>query len=237
YSGVICCAADAATAHQIELAAGDMPVVFINAQPEEDQLKSNKYIYVGSPEEDAGRYEGEYVYNKLGKPSEMNLIILKGEKGHSATIARTAAAKNYIKDQGCKVNVTFSDFANWTPEGAYQMMDMAKKVGAKYDAVICNNDSMAVGVINWMKDNGVDPKQVPVCGVDATAEGCQSILDGQMQFTCQQNAAGQAKAALEAVKTLASGKRLDSVKGATGDGKYVWVPFNKVEASNVKDFM
>ena len=237
YAGVVCRAADAATAHQIELAAGDMPVVFVNAQPADDQLKGDRYIYVGSPEEDAGRYEGEYVYNKLGKPAEMNLVILKGEKGHSATVARTSAAKNYIKSQGCKVNVTFSDFANWTPEGAYEMMDMVKKVGASYDAVICNNDSMAIGVINWMKDNGVDPKQVPVCGVDATVDGCQSIKDGQMQFTCQQDAKGQAKAALEAIEALSSGKNLSGVKGATKDGKYVWVPFNKVDASNVGNFM
>ncbi len=237
YSGVICRAADAATAHQIELAAGKMPVVFVNAQPEDDQLKRDKYIYVGSPEEDAGKYEGEYVYNKLGKPSEINLIIMKGEKGHSATIARSSSAKNYLKDQGCKVNITFSDYANWDPKEAYRLMDMAKKVGAKYDAVICNNDSMALGVIDWMKDNGVDPNQIPVCGVDATADGCRSIADGQMQFTCQQDAVGQAKAALETVKILSSGKSVSSVSGATEDGKYVWVPFKKVDTSNVKDFM
>ena len=41
--------------------------------------------------------------------SEINLIIMKGEKGHSATISRSSSAKNYLKDQGCKVADLIAD--------------------------------------------------------------------------------------------------------------------------------
>ena len=236
YAGCICRLADVDTALQMEVAAGDMPIVFVNNDPTSELLKDSKYVYVGSPEEDAGSYEAEYVFEKLGKPSSINLIMMKGEKGHSATEGRTKAALNYFRDNGVDVNVTFSDYANWTAENAYDYMGIATAVGAKYDAVICNNDTMALGVVKYMKDNGVSTKDIPVCGVDATADGCASIADGDMQFTVLQSAAGQGAKAVEAISIMAKGGSISDVEGASEDGKYIWVDFEKVDSSNVSDY-
>ena len=236
YAGCICRLADVNTALQMEVAAGDMPIVFVNNDPTSELLKDSKYVYVGSPEEDAGTYEAEYVWEKLGKPSSINLIMMKGEKGHSATEGRTKAAVSYFRDNGVDVNLTFSDYANWTSENAYEYMGIASAVGAKYDAVICNNDTMALGVVDYMKDNGISTKDIPVCGVDATADGCASIAEGGMQFTVLQSAAGQGEKAVEAIAIMAKGGSISDVEGATEDGKYIWVDFEKVDASNVADY-
>lgn len=236
YAGCICRLADVNTALQMEVAAGDMPIVFVNNDPTSELLKDSKYVYVGSPEEDAGTYEAEYVWEKLGKPSSINLIMMKGEKGHSATEGRTKAAVSYFRDNGVDVNLTFSDYANWTSENAYEYMGIASAVGAKYDAVICNNDTMALGVVDYMKDNGISTEDIPVCGVDATADGCASIAEGGMQFTVLQSAAGQGEKAVEAIAIMAKGGSISDVEGATEDGKYIWVDFEKVDASNVADY-
>lgn len=58
-----------------------------------------------------------------------------------------------------------------------------------------------------------------------------------MQFTVYQNADGQGKKAVEIASLLGSGKKVDSVKGVTADGKDAWVPFESVDASNVSDYM
>lgn len=236
YAGCICRLVDVNTALQMEVAAGDMPIIFVNNEPTSNLLKDSKFVYVGSPENDAGQFEAEYVYNKLGNPSSINLIMMKGEKGHSATEGRTKAAVNYLRDQGCEVNLTFSDYADWSTDTAYEFMGIATAVGAKYDAVICNNDSMALGVVQFMQDNGVSTADVPVCGVDATADGCASIKEGGMQFTVLQSAKGQGAKAVEAIAVMGKGGSISSVEGASEDGKYIWVDFERVDASNVSNY-
>ncbi|MCR5546555.1 MAG: substrate-binding domain-containing protein [Lachnospiraceae bacterium] len=236
YAGCICRLTDVNTALQMEVAAGDMPIVFVNNEPTEDLLKDSKYVYVGSPEKKAGEFEAEYVLNKLGKPSSMKLIMIKGEKGHSATEGRTKAVLNYLRDNGVDVNITFSDYANWSTETAYEYMGVAAKVGAKYDAVICNNDSMALGVVQYMQDNGISTKDIPVCGVDATEDGCASIAAGGIQFTVLQSATGQAQKAVEAIQAMGKGGSISDIEGASEDGKYIWVDFEKVDSSNVSDY-
>ncbi len=236
YAGCICRLVDVNTALQMEVAAGDMPIVFVNNEPTSDLLKDSRFVYVGSPEGDAGTFEAEYVYNKLGNPSSINLIMMKGEKGHSATEGRSKAAVNYLRDQGCDVNLTFSDYADWSDENAYQYMEIATSVGAKYDAVICNNDTMALGVVKFMQDNGISTADIPVCGVDATADGCASIKAGGMQFTVLQSTKGQGEKAVEAIAIMGKGGSISSVEGASEDGKYIWVDFERVDASNVSNY-
>ena len=43
------------------------------------------------------------------------------------------------------------------------------------DCVICNNDSMALGVMEACKNSGIDCSTLPILGVDATADGCEAI--------------------------------------------------------------
>ncbi len=238
YTAIIARISDTDMALQMEAVSNDIPIVFINAEPSSDYLKANQYIFAGSYEQDAGSYQAEYVWNKLGNPSSFNLIILEGEKGHSATKGRTEAVKYFFKDNNVDVNYVFMDVnANWSEEDAYEKMENFEKTGQSFDAIICNNDSLALGAVNWLQDHHYSTSDIPVAGVDATAEGCQSILDGGMQFTVLQNAEGQGQKAVQAAIQLSQGKSISSMEGATEDACYIYVPFEKVDSSNVKNYM
>ena len=78
--------------------------------------------------------------------------------------------------------------------------------GLKYDAVISNNDEMAVGAIQAMKAAGVDTKKAIVGGVDATQDALASMKAGDLKVTVFQDAAGQGKGAIDAALRLAAGK-------------------------------
>ncbi len=233
YSGIICRLADVNTALQIEDAT-QLPIVFVNNQPEEDRLSDSQYVYVGSPEKESGRYQAEYVWNKLGKPSEINIVIMRGEKGHSATEGRSNAVRDYFMENNVKVNIVFSDYANWSTDKAYEYMDILSKQNVSFDAVFCNNDSMALGVVDYLDKHG--KSDIPVVGVDATADGCASIAAGGMDFTVLQNASGQGAKAVEAIHAMAGGKSISDIEGASDNGKYIWVPFERVDASNVSQY-
>lgn len=235
YSAIICRPADNATALQLNVLAGDLPMIYLNNQPSDEHLTADKYIFVGSDEYTVGVYQAEYVIKKLGTKS-MNVIIFEGERGHSATIGRTASVKDTLRANGIDANYVFVDYANWSDTEAAEKFGIFLKTGQTVDAVFCNNDTMALGAIQAMKDNGLDYTKIPVCGVDATADGCASIAAGEMAFTALQNAEGQAAKAVEAAKVMGSGGSISSIEGASDDLKYIWVDFEPVDASNVSKY-
>lgn len=237
YNAIVCLPVDRATALQLEVVAGDLPIIYVNGVPDEQFLKANKYMAVSSYEYNAGEYQAEYVWNKLGKPSSINAVILRGELTHNAAIQRSLSVKNWLRENGVDVNIVFDDTANWSVDEAEYVFNIFLKTGQSFDAVFCNNDDMALGAIKALKAAGYDLNKIPVVGVDATAAGCESIAKGEMQYTVYQSATGQAQMAVQVVKQVVKTGKVEGLDGLTEDGLYVWVPFEPVNSSNVKDYM
>ena len=236
YNAIICRLADATTILQMENASGTLPIVFINNEPDSDYLKGDKYIYVGSFEQDAGRFQAEYIWNGLGKPQSMNVIILEGMKGHAAVPQRTNAVKYFFLDNGVNVNYVFVDHGDWSDEVAYNQLDIFKKTKQDFDCIICNNDPMAIGAIKWLKDNGYDTHKKLVAGIDATVDGCAAIRSGDMYMTVLQDTVSQANVSVDCAITLAKGGSVSSMSGSTEDLKYVWVPFVPITPQNIDQY-
>lgn len=237
FGGIICWADDPDAALQLEIAAGDLPIVFLNSLPDDNALQEGSYVFVGSDDEQAGQYQAEYVYNTLGKPDKMNLLIMKGKKESRATFRKTNAARNYLKDHGVNVNIVFSDFADDDTDTTYNLLQKFSITGQKFDAAICNDDAMALGVVQYMQENGMSTSSIPVCGIDGTQAALSSIQSGGMSFTVRQPIDKLAQTAVSAVAGLQSGDGIKNLDGATKDGRYIWLPYEKVSADNVDKYM
>lgn len=237
YKAVICIAEDASTARQLMAAADGLPIIFINAMPEKDVLEANQYIYVGSSEDVAGKYQAEYVLEQSGNKSEINVVLLKGERGHSGTKGRSEAAVETLLASGKKINMVFEDYADWDGERAKEYFEVFLSTGRTADFVLCNNDAMALGVAEAYRKHNIDFAQSPILGVDATAEGCASVKNGEMQFTVYQSASSQGEYAARAAILLANGKSIEELEYASEDQRFVWVPFEEVTSTNVQNYM
>lgn len=233
---IICALCDSSTAQQMEALAGDKPIVFINSCPDEDYLEADHYIYVGSDEAVAGSLQAQYVLDKYASKDTLNIAIIMGESTHSATKGRTQANKATLEASGKNINYVFMDYADWSTEMAENMFDLLLTTGQEIDAVLCNNDSMAVGIVNSAEKNGLDLSQLPVLGVDATADGLAYIEEGKLAGTIFQPAVGQGEAAVSAAIRLVNGSSITSLDGAEENGLYVWVPFEQVTAENVENY-
>ena len=131
-----------------------------------------------------------------------------------------------------EINV-FEDTANWDTAQAQKLFELFLRTGSAVDCVVCNNDAMALGVVEACKKNGIS---IPILGVDATADGCEAIRNGDMAFTVYQSGSGQGHTAVDAAVQLAGDGDVKELEGSSKDGKYVWVDFERVDSSNVSQY-
>lgn len=233
--------------------AAGIPVVFINREPEADVMGSyDKVYYVGARAEESGTQSGELIadYFKAhpeadkNKDGKIDYIMLKGEQGHQDATLRTEYSLKALKDAGFEPNELGSDNANWDKvQATDKMKGFISAVGIdKIEAILCNNDDMALGAIEALKAEGYNTgdasKFIPVVGVDATAPALAAMANGSLLGTVLNDAKNQGIAAVRIAKISAEGGEVtsDALGYELTDGKYVWVPYVKVTQENYKDF-
>ena len=224
------------TVTEIKAAAGDTPVVFINNAPDDSALEKDRYIYVASDEYIAGQYQAEYILERYGQKEEINGVVLKGPKDASGAAGRTKGLKQTLKASGKKIRYVFEDYADWNQDKAQELTAMFLKTGQPVDCVVANNDDMALGGLAAFEQAGRSTESVLFLGVDASVGGCQAIAEGRMDFTVYQPTAAQITSAVEAAIRLASGRTISDMEGASEDGKYILIPFEKVDRQNVAQY-
>ena len=232
---------DPETGQECIVAAGDMKVVFVNRYPTDLSLLNENAVYVGSDENEAGDLQAEYLaeyFEEQGK-TDIKYILLSGNYGLTATTLRTDSALNGLKDRGINAEeATAPLVADYNRAEAQDII--APLLGTtEFDCIISNNDAMALGAVEAMIDAGMDPASVPIVGIDASTDGRKSIAEGQMAMSAFQNAIGQGSTAVLAAKNLIEGNAANegSEFDVDPENEYItWVPFERVDASNVADY-
>lgn len=227
-----------------------IPVVFLNKEPlPEDLKKWDKVYYVGARAEESGIMSGQIIadYWKANPLADRNkdgvlqYVMLKGEPGHQDAELRTEYAIKVLQDEGIKYEKLAEDTAMWDrPKAQDKMASFIAAYGDRIEAVFANNDDMALGAIEALKAAGYfkGGKFMPVVGVDATAPALQALEEGTLLGTVLNDAKNQGQATFNLAYELAQGKTPTdaSVGYAITDGKYVWVPYQKVTKENYKQF-
>jgi methyl-galactoside transport system substrate-binding protein len=227
----------------------NIPVVFLNREPvAEDMNKWDKVYYVGAKAEESGTLEGQLIadYWKAHPEADKNkdgvlqYVMLQGEPGHQDAELRTKYSIQAIEDAGIKVEKLEQDTAMWDRvKGQDKMQAWLAARGDSIEAVIANNDDMALGAIEALKAGGyfTGSKFMPVVGVDATAPAIQALQDGTLLGTVLNDAKNQGAATVALATALAKGET--PTKENTGyditDGKYVWIAYKKITKDNIAD--
>lgn len=234
--------------------AKGLPVVFLNRQPSDDIMQSyDKCWYVGAKAEESGTMSGSIIADYFKKHPEadkngdgkIQYVMLQGEPGHQDAVLRTQYSVQALKDAGFEPVELAADTAMWDKAKATDLMNnfITSQGVDKIEAVLANNDDMALGAIEALKAKGYNTgdasKYIPVVGVDATAPALAAMADGSLLGTVLNDAENQGKASVNIAVAAAQGKEItkDTIGYEVTDGKYVWIPYVKVTEDNYKQFM
>jgi inositol transport system substrate-binding protein len=212
--------------------AAQVPLVFVNREPINVDSLPDDQAFVASDERESGALETREVCRLLAEAgkSEADIYIMMGELSNQAAVQRTQDIQDVIDAGECGVtlNVIDKQTANWQRNEAQDLMTNWLSTGQPFDALISNNDEMAIGAIQAMKASGISMDDVVVGGIDATQDALLAMAAGELDVTVFQDAAGQGAGALDAALKLARGEAVE---------QKVYIPFQLVTPANMKEFV
>ncbi|MDO4175345.1 MAG: substrate-binding domain-containing protein, partial [Eubacteriales bacterium] len=195
--------ADDMRADEIIEAAGDMKVVFVNRIPQDTSILDADHVYIGSDEDTSGTMQGEMLAEQLqaaGK-TEVNYIMFQGTEGLLHTVKRSEGVLQALQDAGITTNAVVEPVdCGYDRYTAMEQMSVMLADGvdlSQVDVILANNDAMALGALEMLRQNNVDTSNLFVVGIDGTNAGLKAIADGEMSATVFQNAVGQASSGVQ----------------------------------------
>jgi len=206
--------------------AANIPLVYVNRQPINIDLLPDNQAFIASNEVDSGTLQTKEVCRLLGGKGE--IAVLMGALTDQTGIQRTQDIYDVIDTPECKdMKVVIKDTGLWQRSVANNIMTNWLSAGMTFDAVIANNDEMAIGAIQAMKAIGMDMDKVVVAGVDATQDALQAMREGDLDVTVFQDAKAQGAGSVDVAIKLVRGEEVP---------QKVWVPFKLVTPSNMEEF-
>jgi inositol transport system substrate-binding protein len=206
--------------------AAGVPLVYVNRMPADKTLPA-KVSFVGSDEKQSGTLEMQEVCKLMGGKGD--IVIMMGELSNQAARQRTQDVDDVIKTSGCSgIKVIERQTGNWKRTEGTDLMTNWISAGLKPAAIVSNNDEMAVGAIQALKQAGVPMDKIIVAGVDATQDALAAMKAGELDVTVFQNAAAQGKGAVDTALKIAKGEKVESL---------VWIPFELVTPANMAGYM
>lgn len=130
----------------------------------------------------------ESYLKKIGKDkANLNIVDIQGTLGSSAQLGRTEGIEEGIKAHS-NWTLIAKESGDFTEEGGKTVMQSMLKKNKKIDVVFAENDNMAWGAVEALKEAGLKPgKDVIIISFDAVHETLNRIIEGEINCTVECN--------------------------------------------------
>ncbi len=151
-----------------------------------DGFEDYYVTFIGADFVEEGRKAGNEMCKMLEGSESKNVWELVGNVGAAAAIDRGVGFRETAEK--CGITVTKSQTANWSVVEGKQVTEAWLKETKDVQGVFGQNDEMAFGAIEALKEAGLTPAtDVKLISVDATAGAFQAMLDGTLNVTVECN--------------------------------------------------
>jgi len=208
------------------VSAAKIPLVYVNRKPVDFDKLPPGVAVVASDEKQSGTLQARQVCKLLGGKGD--ILVLMGELSNESARARTKDIEDVIATKDCSgMKIVDKREGKWSRTQGQDITMNWLSSGTKFDAIVSNNDEMAIGAINALKAaRKLTPKTV-VAGIDATPDGLAAMKSGELKVSVYQNAAGQGAQAVATALKLAKKQPVE---------RYVNVPFELVTPENMNQY-
>ena len=197
-----------------------IPVIGLNTMVNTDKLTS----YVGSQDVGAGEEIMQFMIDYVGSDA-FKIVVIEGPMGQSAQLQRLEGINNVLADYP-DIEILAYNTANWSRSEAMTLMETwLTTYGDEIDAVVAENDEMALGARQAIEAEGYD---IPCIGIDGITDAVSAVQNGGMIASDFQNAEGQAIGAIEAAIKYINGEEVE---------KEIWIPFEMITPENVEEYV
>jgi D-xylose transport system substrate-binding protein len=215
--------------------------------------------YMSFDNVEVGRQQALGVMTAMGLPGSstwtkdnpIKLVQLAGSPtDNNATLftkGQTEILQPYV-DSGVVKIVAQQGVDNWDAANALKLMEnILTAQNNKVDAVVASNDGTALGALQAMKAQGLAGK-VPISGQDATADGSNSIVKGELTVSILKDFRNLTPLATKVMDQLIKGETVENMKNfslaeltvdpsKTGEVPCVFLAVQQVNKDNVYDLV
>ncbi|MBN1935370.1 MAG: substrate-binding domain-containing protein, partial [Anaerolineae bacterium] len=135
-----------------------------------------------------------------GSPTDNNAILFRQGQDEILDPLVAAGKIEIVADQWVD---------NWDAKNALGLMEnILTATGNDIDAVVASNDGTGLGALQALKAQGLAGK-VPISGQDATADGCNSIVKGELTVSILKDIRDLSPLAIDLIDKLIKGEKAD----------------------------
>jgi methyl-galactoside transport system substrate-binding protein len=229
----------------------NVPIIFFSREPSTMSIAMwDKAYFVGVDSVDAARLQAEILSDywktrpdaDANKDGKLQYILIKGDKSQSDASYTKESRQAAFDKAGVQAVDLAEVVASWNRAEAKKaiLANIASMGATRFEAVICANDDMALGVIDGLKvANYLSPSgdMIAVVGTDGTPFALDAIASGSLLGTVRGDAASQGKAAFDLAYALSKGADPRSTGWFSANPKIVLVPYQKVTRDNYQSFL
>lgn len=230
----------------------DTPLLFLNREPLKKDTEGNEWAkeniyFVGSNPAYEGAAQSEIAYSYFGPAKDfkgskfdkngdgkIQVALFRGELSHQDAEARTKYALDGLRSFGYEIELSEVAYCDWEKSKGYDEMKKIALQGGNVELLLSNNDAMALGAIDYLKENQDDSlpfldQYFPILGVDATKEGREAVEQGYLLGTVLNDGETQAEVLASLYQTLTQGTPFPTLKeNVEQDGNFYKVKGEKI---------
>jgi len=180
-------------------------------------------VFIGSDAKEGGIMQMEYMAELLQNKGDVALLL--GTLGQDDAIYRTEGNK-VVVDKYEEMNVVLEEVGDWDRALGMEITENWLQSGVKFDAIIANNDEMAIGAVRALE--GVGITDMPIGAIDGTIDALQYVKTGMIDVSLFYSPFLTAEMSVDAAIKKLKNQPVE---------KNVVVPFIPVTLENVDEYM
>lgn len=180
--------------------------------------------FVGSNHYESGVIEATMLAKALNGKGD--IVVLEGVIGIDSQLERWKGYQDTLAKYP-EIKIVAFQTASWIRNEAYSLVQNWIENGKHFDAVLSENDNMAMGAVKAINEAGLTGK-IMVFGIDGDPDALMAVSDGRLNGTVFQDARAQAQQAVECAIKLAKKQSVNK--------EYV-IPFKEVTKDNAQEYI